>query len=118
MSVNPMGLSPNPKTSPVVKGAATAPMIYFDNAPTLGLMSNIVEIDLAARVLVLQNDGSVSSDMVCIGHLRCGVDAALSLKVALERALDMAKAKGEPKPEDDYIDEDEISDKYGRIHAA
>ena len=103
MSVSPK-MSPGPKGL-IMKGAAVAPFVYFDNAPIFGLMNNVVEIDLASRVPMLQSDNSVSMEVVCIAHLRCSVEAALSLMAAIEKALDFAK-KTKKAPEADYVDEE------------
>lgn len=73
-----------------MKNIASAPMIYFDQAPTLGVVHNIVEVDLAARVLSVDVAGAVSQDYICVAHLRCSFEAAVNLRAALSRALNMA----------------------------
>ena len=76
--------------APILKNAATAPFIYFDGAPALGQMAGAVEIELCARVVLPQADGSTVCDMVCVAHLRSSVAAAANLHEALGRALAMA----------------------------
>lgn len=82
------------KASPVIKGALAAPILYFDAAPTLGVANAIIEVDLSARFLNLYKDGKVVGDSVCIAHLRCGIDAAVSLRQALDKALKIAGYEG------------------------
>lgn len=90
MSAHPK--SAQPKVAPVIKNVASAPIIYFDNAPTYGVMANVVEIDLAAAVLALFPGNEVKREPLCVGHLRCSIDAALALRAALDGALKMAHA--------------------------
>ena len=72
-----------------LKNAAASPFIYFDGAPAMGAQSGLVEIELAARVVMPRADGSVTCDMVCVAHLRCSANAAANLRDALDRALTM-----------------------------
>ena len=84
---------------PMIKNIASAPMVYFDQCPTLGVMNNIVELDLAARVLNADAEGVVSSAMVCVAHLRCSIESVVSLRTAIDKALKMANygdVVGEP----------------------
>lgn len=76
--------------SPQLKNIATAPIIFFDNAPLLGAFAGVIEAELSARVLAPQPDGSVKAEAVCVGHLRCSPQAAQSLIDALQKALDLA----------------------------
>jgi len=84
--------TPAPKIQPVVKNAATAPIIYFDSVPTFGVMANVMEIDLSATVLALFADNSVKRESVCVAHLRCSTDAMVALRNAIDQALKMSKA--------------------------
>lgn len=77
-----------------------APMVYFDQAPLLGVMHDIIEVDLSARVLSQDAQGKVISDLVCVAHLRCGAQAAVSLRDALTKALGLARYH----VEDDYVE--------------
>jgi hypothetical protein len=78
-----------PGTSPMLKNTATAPFVYFDNAPVFGIFSGNIEVELATRLLMPKPDGSVAIDMSCVAHLRCSTAAALVLIDALTKALDM-----------------------------
>jgi hypothetical protein len=87
-------LPPNP---PLLKSAAVAPFIYFDGAPAYGCANGIVEIELAARVLMPKNDGTAATDLVCVSHLRCSAAAASNLREALDKAIEMLTQQGQPK---------------------
>lgn len=97
-------MSDKPKVLPLLKNTATAPMIYFDQAPTLGVSNSVVEIDLSARVMNLFPGGSVKNDNVCVAHLKCSIEAAVSLREAINKALAMAKY--ESPAHDDFADEE------------
>jgi alkylation response protein AidB-like acyl-CoA dehydrogenase len=77
----------------VMKNAVSAPMIYFDQAPTLGAMHGVIELDLAARVLTPDSGGNVSVDVACVAHLRCSIEAAVGLRAAIDKALAMANVR-------------------------
>lgn len=79
-----------PSAPPLLKNAALAPMIYFDNVPVFGALGGNVEVELAARLLMPKSDGSVSADMNCTAHLRCPLVAAIALRDALDKAIAMA----------------------------
>jgi hypothetical protein len=51
----------------------TAPYLYFDMAPTYGVMAGIVQIELAARTLNPMPDGSIEVKYVAVA----ACDAAL-----------------------------------------
>lgn len=87
MSVNPKGSSSAPL--PLLKNAAGAPMVYFDNVPVCGAFCGHIEVELSARMLLPKADGSVTVDMACTGHLRCSPQAAAALRDSLNKALDL-----------------------------
>lgn len=87
-----MSLKGKPSSSapaPLLKNAAAAPIVYFDNVPVFGTFAGNLEIELAARLLMPKADGSVFADMTCSAHLRCSPQAALMLIDALTKGLDM-----------------------------
>jgi hypothetical protein len=88
---------PTSGPAPLLKNASAAPFVYFDNVPVYGTLYGNFEIELAARVLTPKPDGSVTGEMVCVGHLRCSAGAALILVDALTKALDM-HSKQQEKP--------------------
>lgn len=75
--------------APLLKNAASAPFVYFDNAPVFGTFAGNIEIELASRMLMPKADGNVMSDMACTAHLRCSPGAAMILRDALDKALAM-----------------------------
>lgn len=92
MAIN--GKSASSAPAPLLKNAAAAPIVYFDNVPVFGTFAGNLEIELATRLLMPKADGSVMADMTCAAHLRCSEQAAISLVEALSKALDMlAKQK-------------------------
>jgi len=88
---------------PLLKNAAAAPIVYFDNAPVFGTYSGNIEVELAARVLMPKSDGMVSADMACTAHLRCSPAAALILADALTKAVEM-HSKQAQAPKGDVLD--------------
>jgi hypothetical protein len=74
---------------PTFRDPDTAPIVYFDVAPTFGTMNGAVQIELATRVLVPVPDGSVRLEFVINGRLRCSPAAAASLREALDKSLEM-----------------------------
>jgi hypothetical protein len=90
---------PAPGTPPLLKNAASAPLVYFDNVPVFGTYGGTIEIELAARHLMPKPDGSVAADMSCTGHLRCSPQAAIMMIDALQKALDMLSRQQEERSE-------------------
>lgn len=80
---------PTTGPTPLLKNAASAPMVYFDNVPVFGVFAGNLEIELAARMLMPKPDGSVIAEMTCTAHLRCSPIAAVMLIEALQKALAM-----------------------------
>lgn len=79
--------------APLLKNTASAPFVYCDVVPAFGIVNGVIELELAAQVLIPKPDGSVQSDLACVAHLRCSVAAANNLVDALDKALDMLKAQ-------------------------
>jgi hypothetical protein len=64
------------------------PFIYFDIAPTYGVMAGAIQIELAARTLVpVPATGGVRVNFTTTAHLRCGPAAAALLRDAINEAL-------------------------------
>jgi len=75
----------------VIKNAAAAPVVFFDNAPTYGNFQGIIEVELAARLLVPRTDNQVAVELAAVAHLRSSPQAAMALRDALDKALAMAE---------------------------
>jgi len=78
--------------TPMMKNAATAPVIFFDVAPAFGTVNGAIMIELAAPVVIPQPDGSVQFEMHCVAKLRCAPAALGSLKQAIDQLLTMQAA--------------------------
>jgi hypothetical protein len=52
-------------------------------------MNGAIQIELASRVLIPTPDGKVTPEFICTGHLRCSPAAAMLLREALDKALQM-----------------------------
>lgn len=81
--------SPNAGTPPPFKNPETTPFIYFDNVASFGVLAGAVQIELAARTISPLLDGGVSIEFVGTGHLRCSPAAAVALRDAVTKALEM-----------------------------
>ena len=77
---------PNKSASQIVD-SGSAPFIYFDEAPNFGCDNAIVRFTLAAYREVANTEGGVTSTLAIVGHFRCGVQAAISLRDTLDKAL-------------------------------
>jgi len=87
-----MDMSTKPTVSPpLLKNAAQAPFVFFDGAPAFGAVNGLVEIELAARALAPKADDTIAVDLVCVGHLRCSLNAAVNLREAIDGAIRMAQ---------------------------
>ena len=82
----------NPKTpkGAVLEDVESAPFIAFDIAPPYGTLSGALQIELAARVIEVLENGSTSTALRCVAHLRCTPAAAQSLLAAIDGALKLA----------------------------
>ena len=74
--------------APVFRNSSAPEFIYFDGAPTFGVYGGAIQVELASRVLIPAG-GNVDVEFVINAHLRCSPAAALELRSALEKALQM-----------------------------
>jgi hypothetical protein len=89
-------LWPTPK--PQVPFNATAPFIYFDTAATYGTNNGAIEIELTARTIIpVVETNSVRNEALITAHIRCSPNAAMSLKFAIEKALEMLANPAQPQ---------------------
>ncbi|WP_445222251.1 hypothetical protein ACKWRH_21590 [Bradyrhizobium sp. Pa8] len=75
--------------APLLKNASAAPFVYFDNAPLYGVAGMGIEVELTAASIVPRSDGAVMREAVCVAHLRCSPQTALSLIDSLQKAVKM-----------------------------
>lgn len=67
----------------------SAPIIYFDVASAHEVTNGAVQIELASRILVPRPDGTVVSEFLTTGRLRCSPTAANHLRNAIAKAVEM-----------------------------
>jgi hypothetical protein len=67
----------------------SAPIIYFDVASAHGVTNSAIQIELASRILVPHADGTVASEFLTTGRLRCSPTAANHLRNAIVKAIEM-----------------------------
>jgi hypothetical protein len=83
-----------PPATVTVTDTGIAPFVFFEGAPSFGFNHGVVCITLAAGRHLLK-EGLISSDVIAVAHLRCGVRGAMELRNALDNALSLAtKAEG------------------------
>ena len=84
------------KTSPkgpgikVAPGSSElAPFIYCDGVATYGLNNEIIQLELASNTIMPEGTGT-RTDVLITAHLRCSPSAAIGLRDAITRALEMS----------------------------
>ena len=89
---------PSTSTAPAYEDVSTAPIVYFDVAACHGAMGGVVQIEVAARILVPDpKNASVSIKFSPTGRLRCTRKAAQALINSLETAVKMLEqSQNEP----------------------
>jgi len=68
-----------------------APFIYFDAAPTYGTLNGAVQVELVSRVMSPSGPGTtdIAVEFLITGHIRCSPAAAVSLRDALNSAMEL-----------------------------
>jgi hypothetical protein len=67
------------------------PFVYFDGVVAHGVNHGMIQLELAAKVVVPDGKGGVTTEVVVTAHVRCSPDAAANLKEAIDHALLIAK---------------------------
>jgi hypothetical protein len=75
-----------------------APFIFYEWAPAFGFINGVVNLTLAANRTWIGQDGAVLNEQVVVAYLRGNVQAALSLRDSLDKALLLAAPAPEGKP--------------------
>jgi hypothetical protein len=86
---------PDKGAVPPYDNSNSVPTIYFDIAPSYGVMGGIVQIELGARILIPHHDDSVDVRFISSARLRCSATAATHLRNALDASL---KMREQPQP--------------------
>jgi hypothetical protein len=68
-----------------------APFVYFDGVVTHGVNHGVIQLELAAKIVVPDGKGGATTEVVVTAHVRCSPDAATVLKQAIDHALLIAK---------------------------
>jgi hypothetical protein len=86
------------KRTPIpVSDTLHAPFIFFEGAPAMAFTNGVVSLTLGANRTWIAPDGTVMNDAVVVAHLRGNIQAALSLRRAIDKALLMATPVQEGK---------------------
>jgi hypothetical protein len=93
-------MADNPDTRPPViipvSDAPHAPFIFYEGAPAFGFLNGVVNITLSASRTYAGKDGIINEQVV-VAYLRGNVQAALSLRAAIDSALLLAAPTQEGK---------------------
>lgn len=95
-------MADNPDTHPakeatmIVSDTPHAPFVYYEGAPAFGFTNGVLNITLSAHRTLLGPDG-VINEQVVVAYLRGNVQAALSLRQAIDNALLLAAPTGAGK---------------------
>jgi hypothetical protein len=93
---NPIGaiMADNPDTRPGEVAVVTpvsdtphAPFIFYEGASTFGHTNGVINLTLSASRTCVGPDGAVKNDLVVVAYLRGNLQAALSLREAIDKAL-------------------------------
>jgi hypothetical protein len=74
-----------------------APFVFYEWAPAFGFANGVVNLTLAANRAMIGKDGVVLNEQVVVAHLRGNVQAALSLRDSIDKALLLAAPVPEGK---------------------
>jgi hypothetical protein len=95
-------MADNPDTRPKegviipVGDTQHAPFIFYEGAPAFGFTNRVVNITLSANRTWVGPDG-IRNDQVVTAYLRGNIQAALSLRAAIDSALLLAAPTAEGK---------------------
>jgi hypothetical protein len=67
-----------------------APFIYYDGAPVAAYANGIISLTLSASRTYVGPDGAPKNDFVVVAYLRGNIQAAVSLREAINNALLLA----------------------------
>jgi hypothetical protein len=72
-----------------VSDTAHAPFIFYEGAPAFGFTNGVVNITLSANRTLIGPNGVINEQIV-VAYLRGNIQAALSLRDAIDKALLLA----------------------------
>lgn len=71
-------------------GFEQAPFIYFDGISTYGTNKGAIHVELSAGIILPEETGT-RVDVLITAHLRCSPAAAVALRDAIDRALEILR---------------------------
>ena len=80
-----------------ISDVAHAPFIFYESAPAFGAVNAVIGVTSAAHRTLVRPDGTIANDQVVAAYLQGSVQAARSLRDALNGALLLAAPAGEGK---------------------
>jgi hypothetical protein len=89
--------NPEQPVVPVVQDLPAAPIIFFEFCPTLGNNAGLINIMLAAGIVLPSGGPNTNVVPVAVAHLRCTTSAAVQLRDALDKALMMGTLASAPE---------------------
>jgi hypothetical protein len=72
-----------------IQNLPSAPIIFFEFCPTLGNNNGLINVMLAAGLVAPTDGPGTETVPVAVAHLRCTTAAAVQLREALGKALQM-----------------------------
>ena len=88
-----MPTNPETRSAPIQPQVADvwhAPFIFFESAPIFGCTNGVINITLAANRATASEGGTVINEQMVVAYLRGNIQAALSLRAAVDSALLLA----------------------------
>ena len=96
MTDKPMPAAPAETFIPI-QDLPSAPIIFFEFCPTLGNNNGLINIMLAAGLVMPTGGPGTETIPVAVAHLRCTSSSAVQLRDALSKALELGAAFEAPK---------------------
>lgn len=88
-----------PKVFKIAPGSSElAPFVYFDGTIAYSLNKGTLQLELAANTIVPDGTGGTRIDAVITAHLRCNAAAAVNLRDAIDKALQMEALQTAEQP--------------------
>jgi hypothetical protein len=94
---NDPAASPKQVSVPPLSDTPHAPLIFYENAPVFSFLNGVVNITLSASRSWIDANSNTVSDHVVVAYLRGNIQAALSLRAAIDQALLLAAPVQEGK---------------------
>ncbi|WP_445487267.1 hypothetical protein [Rhodopseudomonas sp. RCAM05734] len=80
-------MTDTPDTFVPIRDLPAAPIIFFEFCPTLGNNQGLINIMLAAGIVMPTATSATDVVPVAVAHLRCSTAAATQLRDAINKAL-------------------------------